>query len=166
MFTSSPFSEIPLPICGWAVQSLHCTILLENKQASHAVRREMGRETERDTYLQPGCSDAWFHENGPLFVYSVAAFRYPPSESPCLPLRTATDAGRRESTRDLLAKIIIPVHEASNSRYKKKDYIKRRQLHVLLTNDHQQISDRVLKPMISFKCIARNTHDRTSVSCG
>lgn len=38
-------------------------------------------------------------------------------ESVCLVLRTTADAGRRESTRDILAKI-IPVHAASSTRRK------------------------------------------------
>lgn len=52
------------------------------------------------------------------------------TESVCLVLRTTADAGRRESTRDTLAKII---HAASNTRCKitqkkkEKDYVKSRQ---------------------------------------
>lgn len=65
------------------------------------------------------------HTNSPRLTESLRV-------SVCLLLRTTADAGRRESTRDLLAKI-IPVHEASNawrkitqSKKKKTDYVKSR----------------------------------------
>lgn len=60
MFTLCRFLRRPCPFVE--AQTLHCTILLENKRAQHGnVSREMEKETERDTYLQPGCSGVGSH---------------------------------------------------------------------------------------------------------
>lgn len=88
---------MPLPICGRALNALHCTILAE-KKAQHG--NMSGVMEGENTCLQPGCSsDADSIKTAPrLFTMSLHTNKPRLTELPCPLLRTATDAGRRERT--------------------------------------------------------------------
>lgn len=122
------YSEMSLSICGRAVQTLHCTILLENKRAQHGnVSREMekGKPRETPTFdLDTAMLD--FIKTAPrLFIMLLQTNS--PRLNECLLLRTTTDAGRRGEHYRYPRQNNLDPRGIPGAKLRRKGYVKSRQ---------------------------------------